>query len=242
MQMRRRVSLSRLQCCCRGRSDKTPLRSDWLASELVSSGWNVKEIQRIIVLSKTFRQQSEGLPNKGSNANAEQPTASPTKELDSSQIDSEARLLWRFPMRRLEAEPIRDSMLAVSGLLSLQRYGRDFDLFDKRGGLSGFNPVETLNPENQRRMVYAHKVRREREAVFDAFDCPDAGQSTALRRESTTPIQALNLLNSRFTLDVCCRRTCTTRSRKPTSRSHPILARLGVLEILNRWTTPATVA
>lgn len=50
-------------------------------------------------------------------------------------------------------------------------------------------------------MVYAHKVRREREAVFGAFDCPDAGQSTARRRESTTPIQALNLFNSRFTLD-----------------------------------------
>jgi len=50
-------------------------------------------------------------------------------------------------------------------------------------------------------MVFAHKVRREREAVFGAFDCPDAGQSTARRRESTTPLQALNLFNSRFTLD-----------------------------------------
>jgi hypothetical protein len=50
-------------------------------------------------------------------------------------------------------------------------------------------------------MIYAHKVRREREAVFGAFDCPDAGQSTAHRRESTTPIQALNLFNSRFTID-----------------------------------------
>ncbi len=50
-------------------------------------------------------------------------------------------------------------------------------------------------------MIYAHKVRREREAVFGAFDCPDAGQSTARRRESTTPIQALNLFNSRFTID-----------------------------------------
>jgi hypothetical protein len=50
-------------------------------------------------------------------------------------------------------------------------------------------------------MIYAHKVRREREAVFGAFDCPDAGQSTGLRRTSTTPIQALNLLNSPFTID-----------------------------------------
>ena len=50
-------------------------------------------------------------------------------------------------------------------------------------------------------MIYAHKIRREREAVFGAFDCPDGGQSTDRRRESTTPIQALNLLNSRFTID-----------------------------------------
>jgi hypothetical protein len=80
-------------------------------------------------------------------------------------------------------------------------HGRGFDLFDKRGGLTGFTPVESFTGEGLRRMIYAHKVRREREAVFGAFDCPDAGQSTARRRESTTPIQALNLFNSRFTLE-----------------------------------------
>ena len=74
-------------------------------------------------------------------------------------------------------------------------------MFDKRGGLSGFQPVESYSGDGLRRMIYAHKVRREREAVFGAFDCPDAGQSTAHRRESTTPIQALNLFNSRFTID-----------------------------------------
>jgi hypothetical protein len=68
--------------------------------------------------------------------------------------------------------------------------------------LSGFKPIEKPTWENQRRMIYAHKIRRESEAVFGAFDCPDAGQSTALRRASTTPIQALNLFNSTFTLDV----------------------------------------
>jgi hypothetical protein len=50
-------------------------------------------------------------------------------------------------------------------------------------------------------MIYAHKVRMEGDAVFGAFDCPDAGQSTAKRRQSTTPIQALNLFNSRFTVE-----------------------------------------
>ena len=121
--------------------------------------------------------------------------------LPSVQKDSDVRLLWRFPSRRLDSEPIRDAMLAVSGQLNLKMYGRGFDLFNQRGGLSGFKPVESFSGEGLRRMIYAHKVRREREAVFGAFDCPDAGQSTARRRESTTPIQALNLFNSRFTID-----------------------------------------
>lgn len=155
---------------------------DWLASEFIRSGWSVKQMHRLIVLSETYCQSSS------SNDQA-------------AEKDSDVRLLWRFPSRRLEAEAIRDSMLAVSGQLNLKMYGRGYDLFDKRGGLAGFNPVETSTPENQRRMIYAHKVRREPEAVFGAFDCPDAGQSTAARRASTTPIQALNLFNSRFTLD-----------------------------------------
>ena len=50
-------------------------------------------------------------------------------------------------------------------------------------------------------MIYAHRVRRERDRVFGAFDCPDGGQSAPRRRNSTTPIQALNLLNSRFVID-----------------------------------------
>jgi hypothetical protein len=115
--------------------------------------------------------------------------------------DADVRLLWRYPPRRLEAETIRDSILFVAGRLDLKMGGRGFDLFDKRGGLSGFKPVESFSGEGLRRMIYAHKVRREREAVFGAFDCPDAGQSTARRRESNTPIQALNLFNSKFTLE-----------------------------------------
>ena len=157
---------------------------DWLAAEFIRSGWSVKHMHRLIVLSETYRQSSSA---------AGQEVA--------AGLDAEARYLWRFPSRRLEAEAIRDSMLAVSGVLDLKMHGRGFNLFDKRGGLTGFDPVETLTPENQRRMIYAHKVRREPEAVFGAFDCPDAGQSTAVRRTSTTPIQALNLFNSRFTLD-----------------------------------------
>ncbi len=155
---------------------------DWLAQEFIRSGWSIKQMHRLIVLSATYRQSTQH------NAMA-------------AAKDADVRLLWRYPSRRLEAETIRDTMLAVSGRLDLKMGGRGFNLFDQRGGLSGFKPVESFQGDGLRRMIYAHKVRREREAVFGAFDCPDAGQSTARRRESTTPIQALNLFNSRFTIE-----------------------------------------
>lgn len=155
---------------------------DWLAGEFIRSGWSVKHLHRLIMMSETYRQASSANPRAAAK-------------------DADNQLLWRFPTRRLEAEVIRDSILAVSGRLDLKMYGVGFNLFDQRGGLSGFNPVESPTGEGLRRMIYAHKVRREPEAVFGAFDCPDAGQSTAVRRESTTPIQALNLFNSRFTLE-----------------------------------------
>ena len=158
---------------------------DWLASELVRRGGSLKALHRLIVLSATYRQS---VGDSGSMAKG-------------LKLDSGDRLLWRFPSRRLESEVIRDSMVSVSGRLDFKAGGRGFDLFNQRGGLSGFKPVESYQGEGLRRMIYAHKVRREREAVFGAFDCPDAGQSTARRRESTTPLQALNLFNSRFTLE-----------------------------------------
>ncbi len=156
---------------------------DWLAQEFVRNGSSVKQLQRRIVLSATYRQSTE-------------------YRADAAAKDAEARLLWRFPPRRLTAENIRDTMLSVSGQLNSEMYGRGFNLFQQRGGLSGFTPVEKFEEVGFKRMIYAHKVRREPDAVFGAFDCPDAGLSTSRRRESMTPVQALNLLNSRFALDV----------------------------------------
>ena len=155
---------------------------DWLADEFVKGGWSVKHLHRLVMASATYRQASTANP------------AGLAKDADS-------RLLWRFPARRLEAEAIRDTMLAVSGRLNLEMGGRGFDLFKSRGGLSGFPPIESFGPAGRRRMIYAHKVRMEKEDVFGAFDCPDAGQSMARRRQSTTPLQALNLFNSPFTMD-----------------------------------------
>ena len=155
---------------------------DWLADEFVASGWSIKHMHQLIMGSATFRQTSAANPAGLAN-------------------DADSRLLWRFPPRRLEAETIRDTMLAVSGRLNLEMGGRGFNLFKSRGGLSGFPPIESFDAAGRRRMIYAHKIRMEKDDVFGAFDCPDAGQSMARRRQSTTPIQALNLFNSPFTMD-----------------------------------------
>lgn len=168
-----------------GRAGATPSHPellDWLAREFIRSGWSVKHLHRLIVLSKTYRQSNQ-ITSSG------------------RERDARARLLWRFPSRRLEAEAIRDSILAVSGLLNLKTGGPGFNLFQSRGGLSGFPPVTRFKGEGLRRMIYAHKIRMEPGSVFGAFDCPDAGQSTARRSQSTTPIQALNLFNSPFVFD-----------------------------------------
>ncbi len=170
-----------------GRSGSKPSHPellDFLASRFQYNGWSVKRLHREIVLSETYCQSSAMVGRE-----------------EAIKKDSDARLLWRFPGRRLDAEEIRDTLLTMTNELRSEMYGRGFNLFDQRGGLSGFKPIESFSSEGMKRTIYAHKVRRERDAIFGAFDCPDAGQSTAKRRESTTPIQALNLFNSSFILD-----------------------------------------
>ena len=155
---------------------------DWLAAEFIRSGWSIKHMHRLIVLSATYRQSSRHDPRRSR-------PRTPTCDC----CGATHRGVSRRDDPRLDARRERPAQ---------SHDGRPgFDLFDKRGGLTGFQPVESFKEEGLRRMIYAHKVRREREAVFGAFDCPDAGQSTGRRRESTTPIQALNLFNSRFTLE-----------------------------------------
>ncbi|WP_233200341.1 PSD1 and planctomycete cytochrome C domain-containing protein [Blastopirellula marina] len=155
---------------------------DWLSAQFMESGWSTKQMHRLIVLSAAYRQASDF--NEAA-----------------AQLDADDRLLWRFPPQRLMGEVIRDSILAINEKINLEMGGPGFSLFDKRGGLSGYQPIESFNEGGLRRMIYSHRVRRERDAVFGAFDCPDFGQSTSRRRESTTSIQALNLFNSRFVIE-----------------------------------------
>ena len=155
---------------------------DWLADEFVQSGWSIKHIHKLILHSSTFQQSST--PNA---------TALAT--------DVASRTLWRFPPRRLEAEAIRDCVLSVSGALDKRMGGPGFSGFEvEMENVRHFFPKKSFGPEDWRRMVYMTKVRQERDAVFGAFDCPDLSQVMPKRSRSTTPLQALNLFNSKFML------------------------------------------
>ena len=155
---------------------------DWLAVEFVARGWKVKDMHRLIVLSNSYRQSGRADPR----GLAE---------------DAGSRLLWRYPPRRLEAEPLRDTILAVCGNLDPREGGPGFDLFEPNNNyVRVFTPKGKLGPAEWRRMVYQSKPRMQLDAVFGAFDCPDAGQSAPKRTSSTTPLQALNLLNSPFVM------------------------------------------
>lgn len=156
---------------------------EWLAADFIANGWSAKSLLRKMLISETFKQAS--LPRD-----------------EASSIDAGARTLWRFSPRRLEAEAIRDSILAVTGVLDLETTrGPGFYLLDvDRENVAHYHPKEKTGPAEWRRMIYLFKVRQEQDAVFGAFDCPDGSQVTPKRTRSTTPLQALNLFNSNFVI------------------------------------------
>jgi len=155
---------------------------DWLARELMDHNWSLKHIHRLILTSSTWQQSS--VPREGA-----------------LQADGATEFWWRFPPRRLEAEPIRDSILAVTGVLDNRMYGPGFSGFEvAMENVRHYFPKQTYGPEDWRRMIYMTKVRLEKESVFGIFDCPDAATSVPKRGRSTTPLQALNLFNSPFML------------------------------------------
>lgn len=166
-----------------GDSPSHPELLDWLAAEFVSHNWSIRHIQKLIMNSAVWQQQATEIPA-------------------ALAIDSQNRLLWRFGSRRMEAEAIRDCMLQLTGTLNRSMGGSGFSFFTTRGGLNGFPPVEEFAADGRRRMIYSHRVRMESVPVFGAFDCPDAGQSEPMRGRSTTAIQALNLLNSGFVVQM----------------------------------------
>ncbi len=155
---------------------------DWLAHEFVQSGWSIKHIQKLILLSQTFQQTS-------------------TPRAAAQEIDSDGRFLWRYTPRRLEAEAIRDSILSVAGTLDPHMGGPGFFLQEVvEENVMHYFPKEKYTPAEFRRMVYLFRIRQATDSVFGSFDCPDGGQIMSKRSRSNTPLQALNLFNSTFVL------------------------------------------
>jgi hypothetical protein len=151
-----------------GEPPSHPELLDWLAAELVSQGWRFKPLHRLIVTSATYRQDSRRIP----------------RDLAAAQrVDPENRLLWKRTVQRLDAEEIRDAMLATSG-----------ELEPAIGGPS----ARITQP---RRTIDTQTVRNLRDALLDAFDAPDGNTTTPRRNTTTTPSQALLLVNGAWTLE-----------------------------------------
>ena len=137
---------------------------------------------RMMVMSQAFRQTST--PNQKGIAK-----------------DADARLLWRFPPKRIEAEVIRDSILLASGKLNQNVGGKSYRIHNEKKTYAQWEVVDNYGPHTWRRMLYQERMRRVDDGIFTAFDFPDCGQVRAKRPVSTTPLQALNLLNSPFVIE-----------------------------------------
>lgn len=146
---------------------------DTLSVELIESGWSLKSLHRRILLSATY-QQSSSNPAASSGANP--------SSADPSSVDPDNRLLWKMNRRRLEVEPWRDAVLAVSGQLNREPGG----------------PSSELNGDHRRRTLYGYVSRHRLNDLLRLFDFPDPNLTAGERSVTTVPLQQLFVLNSDF--------------------------------------------
>ena len=178
-----------------GEPPSHPELLDWLASELVSSGWSLKHLHRLIMTSSTYR-MSSSWPRASSLRNRQAGSLSPRE------IDSENRLLWRFPRRRLEAEIIRDQMFACAGTLNRSQFGPPVYPRLNDEEITGLfladkNWHTTEDPaQHARRSVYLVVKRSFRVPWMAIFDPSALMISCPKRLTTNVPAQALALLNS----------------------------------------------
>ena len=173
---------------------------DWLAVKLREQGWSLKHLHRVILGSATYRQ-----------AGRLQSEVSPSLTLRVSdwkrrlELDPDNQLYSRFPRRRLEGEAIRDSLLAVAGMLTTERGGPGVmpplppELI--RTLLNGQWRASEREADHFKRSVYIFARRNLRYPIFEAFDRPDANASCPARSRSTIAPQALVMFNAEFTLN-----------------------------------------
>jgi hypothetical protein len=164
---------------------------DWLALELMRNGWHLKPLHRLMVTSRAYQRSS-----------------SDHREVSNgTDLDPSNRLLWRTNRRRMEAEGLRDSVLAVAGLLNQHRSGPGAHIYLEpevesliftEAEVVELWPEETDPAVEWRRSAYLHRKRNVHYPIFDAFDVPDAQTPCPQRPVSTHAPQALVMLNSRF--------------------------------------------
>ncbi len=159
---------------------------DWLATEFIREGWSIKQMHRLIMNSQTYKMAS-------SFYNAENIEKDPTN-----------KFMWRFAVRRLEGEAIRDVILSASGQLNLKAGGEPFYPALAESVREGYQGGKWLltkeGPETWRRSIYSYWKRGLKFPMFDVHDQPDQNVTAEKRNVSTVPTQALTLLNGEFTL------------------------------------------
>ncbi len=159
-----------------------------LAWQFREGGYRMKPLHRAMVTSRTYRQASRGL--------------SPSQRAKGEAIDTNNRLRWRGTSHRLEAEVIRDAILSVSGKLQETMGGPSFvDVsVTVNNGTTYYEPIDANGDAFERRTVYRFNPRGGRSALLDTFDCPDPASTAPRRAVTTTPLQALSLMNNAFVL------------------------------------------
>jgi hypothetical protein len=156
-----------------GTPPSNPELLDWLATEFVQRGWSIKALHRLMMTSSTYRQSS-------------------TVTAALEKIDPDNVLLSRMPLKRMDAEPLYDSLLMISGQLDDARYGPPEPVQVRDDGL--VTPIAT--GKGWRRSVYLAQRRTEPTTLLESFDLPPMSPNCLERNTSTVAIQALHLLNN----------------------------------------------
>lgn len=174
-------------------------------------------MHRLILTSHAYRQAS-------------------TPNAAASKVDADNRLIWRFSPRRVEAEVIRDAMLAVAGNLNPEMGGPSFKPFTVSSyGSKFYTLIDRDTPEFNRRSIYRMTVHSARNPLLEALDCPDPSSKTPKRNVSTTPTQALEMMNDAFVLRQA--RVFAERVRKSAGSDFAKQCRLAVSISLGRQPT-----
>ncbi len=166
---------------------------DWLAAEFIRSGWSSKHVVRLIVNSDAYRQSSQRSSPNGESTQTL--AAHVTNTDDRNQRDPDARRLSRFPVRRLDAEEIRDMLLFSSGDFDDRLYG---PYIPTTRTDQGETIVAEDNPGVRRRSIYLQQKRTQVHSLLQVFDAPSIVFNSTRRARSTMPLQSLSLMNSEF--------------------------------------------